>query len=283
MKKILVPTDFSKPAQWAMDTALGVAKTADAELILLHVIEQPYRSFNVQGQVAQSEPEEEKLFITQMISKTRQRLKEAAIEVELAGVQVRQKLRMGSPFHGMRELILDEQVDLVVMGTSGKTKLEEMLIGSNTEKVVRYAKCPVLTVHEKPKTSTFRNIVYASSLSDDESAFSTVVKNCQRMYGSQVHLVRINTPANFRSDVTVLPVMEQFAAKNGLVNYTLNVFNDFSEEEGILHFAKKINADLIAMATHGRKGFAHVLVGSLAEGVANHATKPVLTYATKAH
>jgi nucleotide-binding universal stress UspA family protein len=74
--------------------------------------------------------------------------------------------------------------------------------------------------------------------------------------------------------------MQNFANKLNLKDYTLNVFNDRTEEEGILHFASSVNADLIAMATHGRTGFAHVLVGSIAEDVVNHATRPVLTFVT---
>jgi nucleotide-binding universal stress UspA family protein len=75
--------------------------------------------------------------------------------------------------------------------------------------------------------------------------------------------------------------METFAKKLKLENYTLNIFNDYSEEEGIIRFSESINADMIAMATHGRKGFAHVLVGSIAEDVVNHAKRPVLTFVTK--
>ena len=66
-----------------------------------------------------------------------------------------------------------------------------------------------------------------------------------------------------------------------LKNFTLNVFNDVSEEDGIAYFADNINADLIAMATHGRTGFAHVLAGSIAEDVVSHAKRPVLTFVTQ--
>jgi nucleotide-binding universal stress UspA family protein len=75
--------------------------------------------------------------------------------------------------------------------------------------------------------------------------------------------------------------MEDFAKKLKLKNYTLNIFNDLSEEEGIIYFADSIDADLIAMATHGRTGFAHVLAGSIAEDVVSHAKRPVLTFVTK--
>lgn len=61
----------------------------------------------------------------------------------------------------------------------------------------------------------------------------------------------------------------------------VTTFNHYSEEEGIIHFAKNINADLIALSTHGRTGLAHVLAGSIAEDPANHSVIPVLTYLTK--
>jgi nucleotide-binding universal stress UspA family protein len=101
------------------------------------------------------------------------------------------------------------------------------------------------------------------------------------MYDSTIHLVRINTPGNFQRDAVVIKYMQDFAKKLQLKNYTINIFNDLTEEEGIIYFADSIDADLIAMATHGRKGFAHVLAGSIAEEVVSHSKRPVLTFVTK--
>lgn len=281
MKTILVPTDFSQPAEWALETATGIAKKAKGQLILLHIIEQPTsESFNVEGQVMEGEDWEDKVFTLKLIEKNRTQMIEMAQFVESAGVRVKCEMRLGSPFHGMRTVITDHKVDLVVMGTSGRSTFEEMIVGSNTEKVVRYAKCPVLTVHEKPSGKDLVSIVYASSLNENEKEFADVVKSIQHMCDAKIHLVRINTPMNFRPDHEVKQVMQNFARKLNLQDYTMNVFSDRSEEEGILHFASSINADLIAMATHGRTGFAHVLVGSIAEDVVNHSSRPVLTYVT---
>jgi nucleotide-binding universal stress UspA family protein len=282
MKTILIPTDFSKVAQSATKVAIGIAQKASAKLILLHIIERPESvSFNIEGQVNQFDDWEDKLFTLKLIEKAKNEMAAVSEEAGAVGVKVKNELRLGNPFHGIREVITDHDVDLVVMGTSGRSKLEEMIIGSNTEKVIRHAACPVLTVHGKPGKNEFKNIVYATSLSSDEIDFASVVKNAQEMYDSTVHVVRINTPENFQSDTTAKKVMADFVKKLKLKNFTLNVFNDHSEEEGILNFADSIDADLVAMSTHGRTGFAHVLVGSIAEDVANHATRPVLTYVTK--
>jgi nucleotide-binding universal stress UspA family protein len=282
MKKILVPTDFSKVAQTAIDVAADVARKANSELVLLHVIEEVAGdSFNIEGQVDTSSRWEDKIFTMKMIERAKKQMTKLVEDPRLAGIKVRQELRMGTPFHGMRTIITDQKVDLVVMGTSGHTKLEEMIIGANTEKVVRHAHCPVLTVQKKPTTTEFKNIVYATSLSADEEVFSKIVRRTQQMYDATIHLVRINTPGNFQRDAVVKRYMQDFAKKLQLKNYTLNVFNDLSEEEGIIYFADSINADLIAMATHGRTGFAHVLAGSIAEDVVSHAKRPVLTFVIK--
>jgi nucleotide-binding universal stress UspA family protein len=282
MKKLLVPTDFSKPAQWAMEVATAIAKKSKGQIILLHILEQPTsESFNVEGQINNGESTwEDKIFTAKLIERSKLQLQEVAKFAEDAGVFVKCELRLGNPFHGIRTVIVEHDVDLVVMGTSGRSKFEEMMVGSNTEKVVRHSKCPVLTVHEKPNGNDFANIVYASSLNENEKAFAQVVKNAQGIYKAKVHLVRINTPMNFQPDHEVKRIMKDFARKINLQDYTLNVFNDRSEEVGILRFAASVNADLIAMATHGRSGFAHVLVGSIAEDVANHSSKPVLTFVT---
>lgn len=282
MKKILVPTDFSKPAQIAIDVAADIAKKANSQLILLHVIEEASgTSFNITGEVDVSSGWEDKMFTMKMIERSKKQMAKAIEGLKDAGIRVKQELRVGTAFHGMRDIITEQKVDLVVMGTAGHAKLEEMIIGTNTEKVVRHSKCPVLTVHKKPVTTDFRNIVYATSMSKDEEVFSRIVRNTQQLYGSTVHLVRINTPGNFQRDAVVKKYMQDFAKKLQLKNFTINIFNDLTEEEGIIYFADSIDADLIAMATHGRTGFAHVLAGSIAEDVVSHSKRPVLTFVTK--
>jgi nucleotide-binding universal stress UspA family protein len=278
MKKILVPTDFSKQANIAVDVASDIARKSGAELILLHVVEGASESsFSIMGEAGMGDAED-KLFNLKLIERAKKSLAKAAEDSRLKDIKVRQELRMGTPFHGMKTLVAENKVDLVVMGTSGRSDLQAMVIGSNTEKVVRHSHSPVLTVLKKPASTDFKNIVYATSMSKEEEVFSRIVKRTQQLYESTVHLVRINTPGNFQRDAVVKKYMEDFAKKLQLKNYTLNVFNDLTEEEGIIYFADSIDADLIAMATHGRTGFAHVLAGSIAEDVVSHSKRPVLTF-----
>jgi len=281
MKTILVPTDFSKASTTALDVAADIARKAGSQLIALHVVEEiTDGSFNVEGQVAEDDWMD-RLYTMKLIEKAKKSLEKIVLDPKYSDVKLDGELRVGNAFHGMRTIITDHKVDLVVMGTATHTKLEEMLIGTNTEKVVRSSRCPVLTVHKKPASTDFKNIVYATALAKDEEVFSRIVKRAQQMYNSTIHLVRINTPGDFQRDAIAKDYMEKFAKKLGLKNYTINIYNDLNVEEGIIRFADEVDADLIAMATHGRTGFAHVIAGSVAEDVVTHARRPVLTFVVK--
>jgi nucleotide-binding universal stress UspA family protein len=282
MKKILVPTDFSNLAQIATDVAADLAKKMRAEVILLHVIEQPgSKSFSVTGEVNDYGDGENKLFILKRIQKSKMQLTRAVETLESMGVKAKFELRMGSPFHGMQTIVTEKKADLIIMGTEGQSKLESMIVGSNTEKVIRHAVCPVLTINKRPKTTSFKNIVYATSLLGGEEKFVVVISEIQDYFKAKLHLVWINTPLVFQPEHIVKNVMRNFAIKQKLRNYSISAFSDYSPEEGIIHFAESIGADLIAMATHGRTGFAHVLAGSIGEDVATHSRRPVITFLIK--
>lgn len=281
MKKILVPTDFSKTSLVAMDVAFDIAKKSGATVFLLNVVEEAGQdSTRITGEWQKADWEE-KLFIYKLLERAESQLTKIVQDPRYSAVKVVGELRLGNPFHGMNAIISEHKVDLVVMGTRGVTNLETMVIGTNTEKVVRHSRCPILSVHKKPASTDFKNIVYATAMSKDEEVFSRIVKRTQQLYDSTIHLVRINTPGDFQRDAVVKDYMNKFAKSLQLKNYTINVYNDISEEDGILYFADSIDADMIAMATHGRTGFAHVLAGSIAEGVVKMASRPVLTWVVK--
>ena len=282
MKKILVPTDFSKTSITALEVATEIAKKSGAEITVLHVVEEATpSSYNITGEWQTNEDWSDKLFTLKLLEKAKSQLEKLVLDPRFSSVTVNGELRLGNAYHGMRTIITENKVDLVVMGTSGKSKLEEMIIGSNTERVVRHSKCPVLSVHKKPAKVDFKNIVYATAMHKDEEVFIKIIKRTQQLYDSTIHMVRVNTPGDFQRDYVVREYMEKFAKKQGLKNYTINIFNDITEEEGIIYFAETINADLIAMATHGRTGFAHVMAGSIAEDVVGHTKRPVLTFVVK--
>jgi len=143
MKNILVPTDFSKPSISALETAVELAKRSGAKVTLLHVVEQVVAdSYTISGEGHPDETEE-KMFTSALIKKSRQQLTRLVMDPRYKNVTLEGELKLGNPFHGIRSIISEQRPDLVVMGTVGNGSLERMIIGTNTERVVRTMDCPV--------------------------------------------------------------------------------------------------------------------------------------------
>src|SRR5690606_22449168 len=232
MKKILVPTDFSKPAKIALDVATEIAKKSGAELILLHVAEAA-PSTSLRGTVETGLANtEDALFTMKLIERSKKQLEKLSASDKLKGIKVSTELRVGTPYHGINTIVSGSKVDLIVMGTGGHSGLDKVFLGTNTEKVVRRSQCPVLSVKQKPARVDFKNIVYATSMSTVEEICSMIGRRTQGLYKSTVLMVRINTPGTFQRDAVVMKYVQDFAKTLQLTNYTLNVYNDLTEEEG---------------------------------------------------
>ena len=107
------------------------------------------------------------------------------------------------------------------------------------------------------------------------------VKNLQDFFDARLHIVFINTPGMFKRDAETKVSLQAYVKRFMLKNYTLNIYNDVSEEDGIASFAKDVKADMIALRTHGRRGIARLASGSIAEDIVNHINCPIWTYKIK--
>jgi K+-sensing histidine kinase KdpD len=167
------------------------------------------------------------------------------------------------------------------MGSHGASGLRELFIGSNAERLVRQSPVPVLVVKDYYK-GPVKDIVFPNTLDmENQEDLVNRVKALQSFFNATLHLVWINTPISFTADHITRRRLDEFANAYGLKNYTINIFNHPDEEAGILRFTEFIKGDLIAMGTHGRKGIAHLVNGSVAEDLVNHTKGLVWTYALK--
>jgi nucleotide-binding universal stress UspA family protein len=281
MKTILVPTDFSEQAHVALDLASGIAQKNSATVQLLSVVEAPQgTSFSAMGEVTAPDGMDS-MFFAQLLKRQRERLEKLVKDDKYQDISLEGEVDIGNPFENISKMIADRDVDLVVMGTQGSSGMEEILVGSNTEKVVRRAKCPVLTVKEAVDASSIKDIVFATNLRHTEEKLMKELLKLQKLFDAKLHILCVNTPSTFETDRFYREGMQNLVNKYNISNYTMNVYNDDVEEDGIVFFAEDINADMIALATHGRTGIRHLLSGSIAEDVVNHAKRPVWTFSIR--
>ena len=273
MKKILVPTDFSEHAEYALKAAAQIAKKNNAEIILLHMLELPHQSGDA-GTGAGHELPEIMLFKNKAI----ERLDDLMDEDYLDGIEVSEIIQFEKAFEGVLNITKRNNIDFIVMGSHGANGFNEFFIGSNTEKVVRYSDVPVLVVKNEIDSFNADNFVFASDFSNEIKKPFAKMLQFAKAYNSHLHLVMINTPNSFKPTKTADRIMKEFISEFEYPNHSLHIYNDMNVEKGILNFSTSKKADIIGMCTHGRTGFAHFFNGSISEDLVNHAVKPVITF-----
>jgi nucleotide-binding universal stress UspA family protein len=277
MKKILVPCDFSKPAINAFRFALDIAAQSKGTVYLLNIIELPVLHDTALMPVLNFEAD----LLEELKEKAEKSFSKLIVKYATEGAKVTGEVVFGSVSMQIIEFTNAKKIDLVVMGSHGASGIRELFIGSNAEKIVRNSLAPVLVVKDYSKRS-ISSIVFPNTLdTEHQEALTMKVKGLQAFFKAHLYIVWINTPVNFASDTETLKRLEAFAQRYMLKDYSLHVFNHRDEEGGIFEFTNKVKGDIIAMATHGRKGISHLLNGSLAEDVVNHTRGLVWTYSLK--
>jgi len=277
MKNILVPCDFSKPAISAYRQALGVAAQSNGVVHLLHVIEPPILNDTMLMPTLNFEEE----LMKEMKVKATGEFKDVIKENKLDHVKVSFDIQYGAVATTVKEYIKDHEIDLVIMGSTGASGFKEYFIGSNAERVVRQSSVPVLVVKEFYEWPV-KNIVFPNELdTEHQEDLIMKVKELQEFFKAKLHILYVNTASNFVVDTVIRPQLQEFADRYMLKNYTINIFNHISIQEGAIDFTKMVEGDLIAIGTHGRKGINHLMKGSIAEDLVNHTDCMVWTYKLK--
>lgn len=252
MRKILVPTDFSDYAENAVNAAAQLALENEAELYILHV------------------QSKKKLF-----DDAQEKMDNAVNSLKKQGVKAIPVLLNKKLEGSILKQVKEKGADLVVMGSQGQN-FSDKLLGSNTDRVLRLCKVPVLVVKNELKNFEVKNIVFASNFFRENEAVFDGIHEFAKLHNAKTHLLKVITPGNFENTPYTEKLMRDFVESVELKNFTTNIFNFESTHKGILEFSKRVDADLIAMTTHGKKGLSKYIVGSTAETVTDDSEVPVL-------
>lgn len=271
MKKIIVLTDFSEQSVNALKAAADLAKKNSLELLVVHMLEL--------NQALITSPEgvyaEQTVFMVKLAEKN---LKEFLDTPILDGVKVTPIIKHYKVFSELDAIADEHKADLIVMGSNGASGLEEFFVGSNAEKVVRNASIPVLVIKGMLEKFNLERFVFACDFNEDNLPAFQRAREFAKTFNATMELVYINTPNDeFLSNRDAYQRINKFLNKAN-TGQQVEIYNDYSVEQGILNYGKSILADAIALPTHGRKGLSHFFNGSIGEDVVNHASIPVITF-----
>ncbi|WP_425391129.1 universal stress protein [Ekhidna sp.] len=273
MKKILVPVDFSEVSIHATRFAVELADRFGAEITLLNSIhfdlysEQQLANFSgvrtivkdVRAAVFEKMEEFAKQFDTKHV-----------IHTEVNGLNL---------VSAVKDMVEEQKFDLVVIGTTGSSGLSEMMVGSNAERIVRHASCPVISIPGSVQLESIKKILVPLDLRELRSGFLAQISMLQSNLKCKLEFAWV-TDVSFseRNEERLGRELARIFKEHKIDNYRIFIVNNISPEEGIFLEAKDTNADMVAMATHARRGISHWLSGSLTEDTVNHLDIPVWSF-----
>ncbi len=273
MKTILIPTDFSQCADNALRYAACLAKKTGATINLLHVLEVP--TIGPQGSIESTV--DDVPYMIGLLKVTEVKMKKRLTLPYLRGIKVIHNIETGN----IREHILKAaekyQAAAIVMGTHGMRGLGGVLIGSNSEKIIRDSKIPVFIIKDEIKEPKIEKIIYATDFSDETEFVFPEIQKLAELLGAKIEIVKVVTRLQFESTHKTERSIARFKKKFNQSNYSTSVYYDSNKQDGIRRFAYSTRGDLIALGTHGKGGMAHFFDDRIAEDLVNDSSLPVLT------
>jgi nucleotide-binding universal stress UspA family protein len=272
MKKILVPIDFSEVSGLAADFAVDMAEKSNAKLIFLNSVHYNYFVDFPVGVGVNIHS------LVQEVSDAMKIRMEEFVKNLNTTVNIECRISHLHLLEAVKEIQKEEKIGLVIMGTQGSSGWSELLIGSNTERIVRWSECPVISVPVKTTFNSIKKILIAIDLKEVQVAFLERIAKLQKLFNAEMQCVWVKTPHNIENDQLVTNEMESLFKKHEIKNASFTIVKTVFPTDGIFIQAQKMGADMIAMATHSRRGITHWLNGSITEDTINHVHIPVWTF-----
>jgi nucleotide-binding universal stress UspA family protein len=291
LSTILVAIDFSETGESGIAWASEIARAHGARIVLCHAL--------WPAAVASPAPEFMPLparFYDDLRDAAERRVAEAAAALRATGLAVTTALAMGAAADVVLAEAKRSHADLVVAGTRGLTGWKKLVLGSTAARLVRRATCPVLTVHPSDvgRHRAPRTVLVPTDFSENATLAAEAAARLAAPFEPcrVVLLHAYHVPVEFMSPMSIPVVLEdsgqvETAARIELQEVAARLRPHVGEVETrivrgyppevILDEAKRLDADLIAMGTHGRSGMKRLVLGSTAERVLPEAPCPVLT------
>mgnify|MGYP005854281569 CR=1 FL=1 len=288
---ILIPTDGSDPAEAAAQRGFDLAEQLKADVDILSVADSSVATgtgYSGDSASIRSRLHEQ---ATTHATSLRTHAKECGLNVEAV-------VRNGIPAKEITDYAEESEPDLIVMGTAGRGGVARAIVGSVTDKVVRTATVPVLTLNQAAlnnDSGSVDSILLPTDGSDTAEAAAAYAVGLADQVDATVHYVSVvdkqatnglgsfvgESDSSSRADRFVeqaaarVEQLSTTATERGVECVTATATGDPAEE--IVAYATDHDIDLIAMGTHGRGSFERLLVGSVTDNVVRAATVPVLT------
>lgn len=277
MKNILVPFDFSKTAEYALNLAVSLAEKQNTNINLLYIVIDPftikssglksqdYRSLNIRK------------FLDAIKKESFSNLKKVIEKLNNKRVKITPYIFVDSNvYKGILNFIDTKKTGLIVMGTHGVSDLKKRYLGTNSERIFRLTQKPVLIVREEVKQYDFRKIVFATDLEHKARKVINQAWEQLKHFNAKIDILRINTPQDSIRSTYAIGQMRNLSKKYN-AEFDFIIKDSITPEAGISEYCRKSKADLLVIGVHRKKGFKRLFTDRISESITRTSNIPVLT------
>ena len=277
MKTILCPTDFSACSENAAVYASKIAKEFDSRLILLHVYETPMIYMN--------EPllaiDELELSAQAIANKGLKKLKVKLLK-ENKFLKVETQVEEGNISDHIKAIADQEQVDLIIMGTTGKSRMKRIVLGSTSSHAIAKAGCPVLCIPKGDKYQGIKKIVFATDLNKDNMNAAMSLVTFAKHFDAEIIFVYVDEHLIY-SDEQISDMTKKIRTHVSYNKMSGYISKNTSVTEGLEYFLKKNPADMLVMFSH-EKHFPKTLINpSITKEMTSQSHIPLLALPVNTH
>lgn len=273
MKKILFPTDFSETANNAFLYALNLAKSIDAQVYVLHVYELPMITGSLSAGLIQNVYETVELGSFDNFKDNIPQLRQIADDNGLNEIPIKFILEEGNFLYILREIIGEESVDFVVMGTDGNSGIEKMLFGSNTINAITSMKVPILSIPHGMSFKGFKNIGFTTVFDQkDKDALKYLIEIANRHH-AKIHCMHVSKDGKFNQQA-MKDWQDQFAGDP----IVFEIYHDADPVNAVLDFIKEKQIDLLTVVSRNKGFFDKIFSPGFTKKIANKNITPLFVF-----
>ncbi|SHH66960.1 universal stress protein [Flavobacterium defluvii] len=272
MKKILFPTDFSDAATNAFVHALEFAKVVKAELILLHTFEIPVYDSQFFPENYASIYSSIELAKFEMFKDEIPKLRAIAAERNLDDIVIKHRLMDGDLIYNLRNAVEEDEIDFVIMGTTGVSDWTKFFTGSNTNSVISEVNVPVLCVPIDSKFRKIKTIGFTTRYREKDKSILKKVLKIAKKTDAKVKSLYVKTSSSDVSDATIKEWEKEFSGEN--VEFLVLPSDEVNET--ILDFILYKDIDVLTTITHKRSFLESIFDTSFSKKITKEVSIPVL-------
>jgi nucleotide-binding universal stress UspA family protein len=274
MKTILVPTDFSENASYALDYAIDLAKHENAKLILLHAYHIDYANSYVPVNLIEKE-------IQDTAKKSDERLQSLFTKVAHAGnIKCEYISRQDLAVDAILTTIEEKDVDLVVMGTKGASGLAGTIFGSNTARVIEKASCPVIAIPECASAKTIKKITYATDYHASDIEALKEILELAKPFKAQLNILHITEETELTDDEKqkMKDFKDEVQKSITYNNLSFQIMHGESVEQKLEEYLEEGYTELLVLSTHHRNILDKLFNKSVTKKLAFHSKVPIMAF-----